>query len=663
MARKKTDGVDLLDGANPEQVEAIKHGAGPCLVMAGAGSGKTRCVVHRIAYLVRQLGVDPAAILALTFSKAAADEMNQRLVNLIGSTSARVGTFHSWAFEILRNERPAYKEWKVDDRDWYHKLIKGAVGYKGMNWRKADPNKLASYISFCKAEAAKPGSPESLALARDKFHFGWYAPSADEAYGRAEQLRVESRLITFDDMLTIALDLLRDPGVLGRWMAKYSYVIQDEAQDVNRVQNELARAVAGGHRNYMVVGDSQQAIYGFRGARPDYILRFGSDWQGTREIHLHRNYRSGNSILLAANCIIDSSPSKLPFPLTPERGVEGTVTFDLRSDMDDEGDHVVERIREAMVDGRLGYHYRDMAVLFRTNAQSRGPEEKLLGAHIPYVVIGGTNFYDRKEVRDLLAYLRLAEGRGDADDVRRCINAPFRFLGRAFVERLMEMRGDGSDWPDRVRLCAQQERIQRRQQDSADAWAGLVEALARMVTAGCKPAEMVDHVVQQTGYDDWLRKDEGEESPENSRVSNVKELARSAGRFATVAELLDYIDEVVKAARKAKQGADSGEQPDRVKLMSIHRSKGLEWPVVLVIGMNEGILPHGRAEDEDEERRLAYVAVTRGRDVVHMSAVRSAGIGLKVRELPVSRFVGDAVASGVVSVTPEVQGAVVGDAA
>lgn len=645
---QKSASESLLEGANPEQQEAIRHDRGPVRVLAGAGSGKTRCVVCRIAYLTRVLGVESSKILALTFSKAAADEMNGRLAALVGQTSARVGTFHSWSFEVLRSERPAYKEWRVDDRDRYHQLIKEACGYKHLNWRDADATKLGAYIGFCKAEAAEPGSKESLALARDKFGFGWMAEHADSAYGIAEGLRKDSRLITFDDMLTIAYGILREPGVLDRWMAKYDYVIQDEAQDVNRVQNELARLVSGGHRNYMVVGDSQQAIYGFRGARPDYILRFEDDWQGARSIHLHRNYRSGSRIIRAANRVIESSPSKLPFALTPERGVEGTVTFDLRSDMDDEGDHVVERVREAVAQGG---RYRDVAVLYRTNAQSRGPEEKLLSAKIPYVVIGGTNFYDRKEVRDLLGYLRLAEGRGNADDVRRCINSPFRYLGRAFVERLMEMAGDGRTWPDRVRALAREQNIQYRQRESADQWARLVEVLAAEQKSGSprRPDAVLEDVVTQTGYVEWLRKDEGEESPENSRISNVKELCRAAGRFASAAELLDYVEEVVKAARKAKAGADSGEQPDRVKLMSIHRSKGLEWPVVLVIGMNEGILPHGRAEDPDEERRLAYVAITRGRDVVHMSAVRSCAVGAKVVELPVSAFVEDAIASGAVT--------------
>jgi DNA helicase-2/ATP-dependent DNA helicase PcrA len=653
VAQEREDVVaELLEGSNPEQQQAIIHNEGPAIVLAGAGSGKTRSVVHRVAYLVRVEKVDAAGILAVTFSKAAADEMNARLVALLGETQARIGTFHSWSWEVVRNERPAYKEWKVDDRDRYRTLIKDAVGFRHLNWRDADVTKLSSYIGYAKAEAAKPGSAESLELARGKFAFGWQSQQADAAFAQAEKLRLDERLITFDDMLTMALDLMDDPGVLGRWMGRYTHVIQDEAQDVNRVQNELARKVASAHRNYMVVGDSQQAIYGFRGARPDYILKFEQDWPGAKVIHLHRNYRSGSRIINAANRIIDTSPSKLPFSLSPERGIEGQIDFTLRSDMDDEGDHVVERIQESLGDG---HSYRDCAVLYRTNAQSRGPEEKLLSAKIPYVVIGGTNFYDRKEVKDLLAYLRLGEGRGTADDVRRCINSPFRFLGKVFVERLMGTLGDPLSWTERVRETSRQAGIQRRQQDSAEAWSRILEATALDIASGTEPMKVLDELVQATGYVEWLRMNEGEESPENSRISNVKELVRAAGRFKTVTELLDYIDEVVKSARKAKAGADSGEQPNRVKLMSIHRSKGLEWPVVFVIGMNEGILPHGRTDNEDEERRLAYVAVTRGRDVVHCSAVRSAAVGAKVVELAVSRYAIDA---GLVDVQPEPVGGV-----
>ena len=482
--------------------------------------------------------------------------------------------------------------------------------------------------------------------------FGYLAEQADEAYARAEQLRVEAKLLTFDDMLVLANDLLDDEAVLGRWSAKYDYVITDESQDTNRAQNELAAKVARSHRNFMAVGDPAQAIYAWRGARPEYLRDFAETW-GAEVVGMHRNYRSGSAIVEAANRVIESSPSRLPgLVMTAERPERGQVTFDLLPDMDAEGEHVVTHLREALARGQ---RWRDCAVLYRVNAQSRGPEEQLLAAKIPYVVIGGTNFYDRKEVKDLLAYLRLAEGRGNADDVRRAINSPFRFLGRAFVERLMELRGSGGTWPDRVRTTAAQERIQSRQQNSAMQWADMLEVLSRGVAAGSPPASMLEQVVERTGYVDWLRGEEGEESPENSRVSNVRELVRAAGRFLTAAELLDYVDEVVKSARRAKAGADSGEQPDRVKLMSIHRSKGLEWPVVFVLGCNEGILPHGRCDDEDEERRLAYVAITRARDVCHLSAVRSAAVGAKVVELQVSRYVGEAVGGEVAGGVPDGQ--------
>lgn len=641
MRRKKISGGngagELLADLNTEQVEAVTHQDGPILVAAVAGAGKTRALVHRVAHLVRVAGVDAARILAVTFSKKAADEMNERLVKLLGTTSARVGTFHSFALELLRRERPAYKEWTIDDRDRYRIFVKDAVGFRNLNWREADVTKLCAYIGFAKACLVKPGVEASQQLA-EKYFGRWQAGMADDAYRLAERRRVDERFITFDDMLTIAVDLLNEEEVLARWQARYDYVLQDEAQDVNLAQNAIASSLSREHRNYMVVGDPMQTIYAFRGAQPEHLLEFEGAW-GSKVVMMARNYRCGKAIVEVANKVAKPATKRLPMDIVAECEHEGTVTFSHVGTMDDEGNEVVSTLREEHASGR---RWKDCAILYRTNAQSRGPEEALLKAKVPYVIIGGTNFYDRKEVKDVLAYLRLMEGRGKTDDVRRCINAPFRYLGRAFVERVMALRGDTRTWPERIRDASQGAGIQRRQQAAAEDWAHLIESVGVSIAQDKRPADILEDLLQKTGYLDWLRREEGEESPENSRVSNVRELVRAAARFESVKELLDYIDEVIRDARRAKQAAQSGERPDRVVLTTIHRSKGLEWGVVFVVGMNEGILPHGRTEDEEEERRLAYVAFTRAKDALHVSAVKQAALGSRVVELEVSRYVRDA---------------------
>ncbi len=643
---------EILSGANPEQSDVIRHVEGPLLVAAVAGSGKTRALVHRIAWLVRVVGVDPSRILAVTFSKKAGDEMNARLEGLLGRTAARVGTFHSWALEMIRRENPAFREWTIDDRDRYRTLLKEVCGYRNLKWDSADVTELSNYVSFAKAERAAPGTRASLDLALE--YFGTEAPLADSAYAKAEGLRVLERLLTFDDMLVVAADLLDDPEVRARWSGRYAFVLQDECQDVNRVQNEIAVALATSHRNYMVVGDPAQTIYAFRGARPEYLLGFEGEW-AARVVNMHRNYRCGRKIVEVANRIIRPATRRLPIEITAERETEGSVEFSLDENQDEEAAGLVAEIRKLRVDGAA---YRGIAVLCRVNAQSRAPEEAFIGAKIPYVVIGGTNFYERREVRDLLAYLRLAAGRGGADDVKRCLNAPFRYLGKAFVDRVLAERGTVAvGWAERVRHVAHGPGVQWRQVEKADAWADLLDDLADRVAAGDRPSAILSDLVDRTGYIDWLRKEEGEESPENSRASNVRELVRASERFASVAELLDYIAEVVSASRKGALAARSGEVPDRVTITTIHRAKGLEWPAVFAIGWNEGVLPHGRTDDEEEERRLAYVAATRARDYLRVSAVRKAAVGGKSRDLPVSRY---AVEAGIVGDLPE-QGRLVSD--
>lgn len=658
----------LLSGLNAEQERVVLHFLGPLLVAAIAGAGKTTALVRRIAMLFVEHGVHPSRVLALTFSKKAAEEMTYRLVALLPgevANEARVGTFHSLAFQFLREEMPDWKRWQVDDKDRYRTVVKDVLGWKGMRWDTADLTVVEQYIGRCKANCELPGTQEAFERA-EAFHKA--RPCAQriptllaEAYERAEQERRSRLLLTFDDMLLeMWWRLNESEGTRARWAARWDFVMQDESQDENVVQRAIASMLAQDHRNYMVVGDPAQAIYGFRGADPSGILNFATEWEATK-VELHRNYRSGDSIIAAANGLLRAMDegTTLGTEITPERGVSGVVNLDAYEDADAEAEGVVTAIRELQADGR---RWKDFVCLYRTNAQSRALEEQCLGARIPYVVIGGTNFYERKEVKDILAYLRLAAGRGTFDDVRRSINAPFRFLGREFVSKVEQQAErsraarEGVSWTDIVRELAQSSsvRLQARQRENAWAWCDIVDRMGNQIRRGRelmekdpvqgaisapRPGAMIDELLMRTEYVQWLTRDEGAESPENNRVSNIRELVRASERFNTVDGLLDYIEETLEAAAAAKRGEEG---IDRVTLMSIHRSKGLEWPVVFLVGANENILPHRKAEDLNEERRLAYVAMTRARDVLHVSYCNRVASGEKVADLEASVFLREA---------------------
>lgn len=658
---------ELLEDLNPEQVTVVKWVTGAVCVAATAGSGKTRALVHRIARLIAVEGILPRQILATTFSKKAAGEMNERL-RALGVTEARVGTWHSLSLQIIREERPEFCEWEIDSRDRFRTVVKDVLGWKGMKWKTADLSVVLGFIGICKANCAEAGSDKAREIADEMFEFnpcGQNDPHLlTEAYFHAQEAAIQRRLLTFDDMLLACWKILREePEARARWSSRWDFCLQDEAQDENLVQAEIGEFLARRHGNYMIVGDPAQSIYGFRGALPEKFLAFREEW-GAEVIRMHRNYRSGDAILEAANGTIRAMDptTHLGVEMVGERGVPGEVVLDEYQDADDEGENVADRILELH---ESGIGWQDIAVLYRTNAQSRGVEEACLSNKVPYVVIGGTNFYDRKEVKDLLSYLRAGAGRDGWDPIRRSLNKPFRFLGKAFLEKVEGNHRVSEKWTETVRRVADMRGgIQSRQRTSAFEWAGLVDGIAQSITirdAGQAelesepiedrdaitmvpelrdhmPAALLERVIAETDYMRYITRDEGAETVENNRVSNVRELVRAAARFTTVAELLDYVDTVLEAAREAKAGSKS----DRVTLCSLHRSKGLEWLAVFVLGCNEKILPHGRAEDIEEERRLFYVGMTRAMDVLHLSMLRVASFGSSVMSCEPSRFIAEA---------------------
>lgn len=633
--------TDLLAGLDPGQVDAATHDEGPALVAAVAGSGKTLALTRRIAYLVQHRGVASARVLALAFNAEAAATMQTRAEALVPGLRARIGTFHSLAFEIARNEVRGLAEWRVDARNEYRFCIKDAIGYQGMRWGQADVTWLAHLFAYAKNELARPGSDRFKELTKAAYARR-PGPTTDprrvqEAYERTEELRRERLLLTFDDMLLEACTVLADETVRQRWANRYDRVLLDEGQDRNTAQEFLGEALARDHRNYMLIGDPGQAIYSWRGALPARLVAFAAEW-GARIIRLERNYRSARAIVNTANAVLEAMPpaTRLDVTLQATRATDGDIVATRYRTFDDEAHGVVRRIQELRADGA---DWSDIAVLYRTNAQSRAPEEYLISHRIPYRVIGGTNFYVRREVTDLLAYLRVLRG-GTLDAATRSLGAPMRYLGKKFTDRLAVAAAatPEPDWPALVRATADAlPSLNTGQVHAAHTWASLIESLRQSDAAGTPPARLLDTIISATGYTRWLLNEEGTESTENNRISNVRELVRAAGRFRTSAELLRYVSlTALNSQRNAKQP-----KPNAVTLSSIHVAKGLEWPAVFVLGCNELVLPHVHG-DVDEERRLFYVATTRARDMLFYSCIAEAMLSHGRAELDPSRFLAEA---------------------
>lgn len=639
--------TDLFAGLNEEQAAVVRHGGGrPLRVLAQAGSGKTHALVRRVANLVT-LGADPARILAVTFSTKGAAEMNDRMKKL--GVPAEVRTWHAFCSRVIKEDGMfcAPPRYTVDDKDAEKTVVKVALGYQYLDWKGADLTKVRSFIGHCKANLLRWDSPEAYRAAEKTF--GARAGHAVRAYELRDRLMSEKKLLAFDDMLVNVVDHLRSDEMTRRcWAAKYDHVLTDEVQDNNAAQEALAELLCRDHRSLMVVGDVAQAIYGFRGSKPDFLADFESRWPDAVTVTMSRNYRSAARIVAVANEVIRPAKVRVQSDMVAcrEGAGEGKADLVAAEDFDDEASEVAAWV---LAQKEAGRSYSDCAVLFRTNAQSRALEDALLEKKVPYLIVGGVNFWQRKEVKDLLAYLRVALDRdADGDGVKRCVNAPFRYLGAKFVERLTQnaedaaARGEEMTWPQLVAQTAREEGTRSHQRESALEWARIMtEVSARAVgyekedgtrVPALPPAKLLEEIVTRTGYLAWLEKDEGEESIENSHAANVREMLRVAAAFETSGALLDYIDENIRETAKAKRV-----KGDRVLLMSVHRAKGLEWPCVWVVGCNEMILPHAKG-DEEEERRLAYVAVTRARDELVCSYVSEMVTKAGLKPAALSRF-------------------------
>ncbi len=619
--------IDLLSALNPPQRDAVTTTEGPLLVFAGPGSGKTRVITHRIAWLVREQGVLPWNILAVTFTNKAAAEMKERLEKLIGSSArdVAVGTFHAICARVLRREveRSDFglnRYFVIYDDDDQIALVKRILLDMQFDPKQFNPRMIHSIISRAKNELL---SPAEFAKSVNRYP----EEIAARVFARYDDELRSSNAVDFDDLILLTWRLWdRNPDILSDYQRRYRYIHVDEFQDTNPAQYELVRLLAGGtaetpgHTNICAVGDDDQSIYGWRGANPEVVRDFQRDFPTMRVIVLEQNYRSTQNILDAAQGVVKRNVSRREKQLWTERGGGDKITVHEAYNEEDEAAFVVNEIRRLVARGVC--ELRDCAVMYRTNAQSRALEEQFIRSGLRYVVVGSKKFYERREIKDMLAYLRLLLNPADTASLQRIINVPARKIGPKTVnELLMWAEQQGVSSLDALHRVEEHPTLTTGSKRALTGFASIVDRL-RVVAREQPLPDVIDQIVLQTGYAQELRDgtDEGED-----RWTNVQELRRVASDFAEMDPetalplFLENValvggSDIVQTGENGSLATEEQRQ-DAVTLITLHAAKGLEFPVVFVVGLEEGILPHARSMESqrelEEERRLAYVGITR----------------------------------------------------
>ena len=628
----------LLDALNPAQRRAAEALGGPLLILAGAGSGKTRVLTHRIAFLIEEVGVPPWRILAATFTNKAAGEMRERIEQLVGSAVAElwVGTFHSICARILRRQAAQFgldPNFSIYDEDDRRATMRRVLDAHQIDERELAPRAVVSQISHAKNAMLGPLEFASQASERQQ--------QIAELYADYERELRRNQALDFDDLLIeVVRQFDRHPDILQTYQERFEHLLVDEYQDTNRPQYLLCRQLAAHHRNLCVVGDDDQSIYQFRGADIRNILDFERDYPDARSVRLEQNYRSTGRILAAANAVIGHNQGRKGKKLWTE-GPEGDPIAVVECDSDRrEARHVVDCIRRY---DRLGrYRLGDAAVLYRTNAQSRLFEEELQRASLSYRIVGGIRFYDRREIRDVLAYLRLLVNPADDMALRRIVNTPRRGIGDTSLARLQDF-AQTEDWSLSTALAHLSDvpGLSGRAQKSLAAFADLIGYL-RAATEAISLPELGFAVVEKSGYRSMLA---AENTPEaEARLQNLDQLLAEMTEYADAnpdSTLATYLEEK-SLLTSADESDDDG---NAITLMTLHSAKGLEFPLVFVCGLEENLFPTARAIDDpqaiEEERRLCYVGMTRAREQLSLTyALRRYAYGSLLATEP-SRFLGE----------------------
>jgi len=642
----------IIEPLNAAQRDSVCAPSSPLLVLAGAGSGKTRVLVHRIAWLIDVEGLSPYSILAVTFTNKAAGEMRGRIEQLIDTPASGmwVGTFHGLAHRLLRRhwqEAGLPQGFQILDAQDQQRLVKRVLKSMDLDEAKWPPRQLQWFINSCKDEGRRPQHIEC----RNDPHLQRQV----KVYEAYEELCRRSGLVDFAELLLRSHELwLGHPDLLAHYRQRFHHILVDEFQDTNTIQYAWLRVLAGESARITVVGDDDQSIYGWRGARMENLQRFAQDFPGTRVLRLEQNYRSSGTILKAANAVITHNTGRMGKQLWTADAEGEPIQLYTAYNEQDEARFVVERIQD-WVD--KGGRRSDLAVLYRSNAQSRIFEERLIQCGVPYRVYGGLRFFERAEIKDALAYLRIASNRDDDASFERVVNHPPRGLGERTLDvvRQTARQHRTSLWQAATRVI-QERPVSPRACNALQVFLDLVEALAEGLS-GLPLGEQVEHVMHPSGLLDHFAKDKGEKG--QARTENLRELVNAAREFDTGGESeLEPLSEFLShAALEAGEG-QAGAWEDCVQLMTLHSAKGLEFPQVFLCGMEEGLFPHQRSVEEpgrlEEERRLCYVGITRARQrVVLTCAERRRLYGSENYCLP-SRFIGEIPASLLEEIRPRV---------
>ena len=631
--------MSIYDTLNKEQKEAVLHTEGPLLLLAGAGSGKTRVLTHRVAYLIDELGVNPWNILAITFTNKAAQEMRERVDQIagFGADQVWVATFHATCMRILRRhiDRLGYDtNFTIYDTDDQKTVIKQVCKRLNIDTKMYKERTLLSEISSAKDELVDVREFEVKSV-------GDYRKSVTaKVYREYQDTLKKSNALDFDDIIVKTVELFKScTEVLYNYQERFRYIMVDEYQDTNTAQFELIRLLADGYRNLCVVGDDDQSIYKFRGANIRNILDYEKIYPDAKVIKLEQNYRSTQNILDAANAVIRNNRGRKEKALWTEKGAGSRIHFRQFDNAYEEAEYIADDISDKV--NKNGVAYADCAVLYRTNAQSRLLEERMVVEGIPYHVVGGVNFYARQEIRDILAYLKTIDNGRDEVALRRIINVPKRSIGTASLEKV----ADYAQMKDITLFDALCEADQIRGLGRAEAkirgFVNLIEVLRSGLSSYTLP-DLIKSLLERIDYVEYLR-DQDEESAEDRR-GNVDELITKAAVYEETHDepsLSEFLEEIMLVA-----DIDNVEDGDnRVLLMTLHSAKGLEFPVVYLAGMEDGLFPGFMtiASDDpleiEEERRLAYVGITRAKEDLTLTCARSRMLRGETQYNPVSRFV------------------------
>ncbi|MEH7402587.1 DNA helicase PcrA [Gottfriedia acidiceleris] len=632
---------ELLQGLNPMQKEAVKTVDGPLLIMAGAGSGKTRVLTHRIAYLLGEKGVAPWNILAITFTNKAAREMRERIFNLVGKDAEDiwVSTFHSMCVRILRRDidRIGFnRSFSILDTTDQLTVIKNILKEKNLDSKKFDPRSILGSISSAKNELQTAAD-----YSRDAFTP--FEKVVGEIYASYQDRLRKNHSLDFDDLIMMTINLFeRVPEVLQYYQRKFQYIHVDEYQDTNHAQYKIVKLLAEQFKNICVVGDSDQSIYRWRGADISNILSFEKDYDKAQVILLEQNYRSTQTILDAANAVITNNSNRKAKKLWTENGQGTPIHYFRAASEQDEGYFVAGKLAEWKKEGV--HQYGDVAILYRTNAQSRAMEEVLVKSNIPYKMVGGVKFYDRKEIKDILAYLRFIANPDDEISFSRIINVPKRGVGAASVDKIINysIMNDLSlsDTLEQIDFVGLSGKITKAIGDfhaMAKNWQQMLDYLS--VT------ELVEEVLDKTGYIQVLKDENTIESA--SRIENIEEFLTVTNAFEESSEdksLVSFLTDLALVS-DIDQADKEESQADEVILMTLHSAKGLEFPVVFLIGLEEGIFPHSRSlmdeEEMEEERRLAYVGITRAEKNLYITNAQTRTLYGRTSVNQESRFINE----------------------